>query len=729
MANQRLNEPDRIQIEGRWYVLATAASFEEQPQVLKRDEMFALFDRFGDIVPWERGEHGLYTQDTRFVSHLELLLNGARPLHLNTSVKDDGSALIVELMNPDLRRDGEVTLAKGSVHVLRRKLLCDGACHEQVRLTHHGLEPVELELELRLDADYADLFEVRGIQRARHGRRLPCEVADSTLAFGYDGLDGRRRRTLLRFDPRPDQLRAGAAHFTVRLQPGEQANLRWQIVCEVSGAIAPQALGHDEVWRRQEERLQRTASGRCRVRSTNPMMDRWLERSASDLDMLTTALPTGPFPFAGVPWYCTTFGRDALITAHQCLWLRPELARGALAFLAQTQAVAEDPARDAEPGKILHEARNSEMAATREIPFGRYYGSIDATPLFVVLAAAYWRRTGDRAFVQQLWPHVAAALQWIDRYGDRDGDGLVEYARRSADGLIQQGWKDSHDSVFHADGRMAAPPIALCEVQGYVYAAKLGGAALAEVVGKLALATRWRDEAEALQQQFVERFWSEELGLYAIALDGDKQPCLVASSNAGHALWTGIAAPEHAARMAQRYLERDLFSGWGVRTLAAHQARYNPMSYHNGSVWPHDNALLCEGLARYGHADAALEILSATFDSTLHFEGARLPELYCGFQRRSGEGPTRYPVACSPQAWASSTVYGMLAGCLGLEIDAAACEVRLRTPRLPAFVDRLQIDGLAVGAGHVDLVLQRYRDSVGVDVTERAGKVQVSVVV
>ena len=725
MANERLQEADRIQIEGRWYVLATAARFEEQPQALKRDDMFALFDRFGDIVPWERGEHGLYTQDTRFVSHLELLLNGARPLHLNSSVKDDGSALIVELMNADLRRDGEVTLPKGSVHILRRKLLCDGVCHEQVRLTHHGAEPVELDVELRLDADYADLFEVRGIRRERHGRRLPSKVTGSTLTFGYEGLDGRRRRTLVRFDPRPAQLRAGVAHFTLRLEPGDQASLRWQIACEVAGAVAPEALGHDEVWRRQEERMQRAATGRCRVRSSNPMMDRWLERSASDLDMLTTALPTGPFPFAGVPWYSTTFGRDALITAHQCLWLRPELARGALAFLAQTQAQAEDPSVDAEPGKILHEARNSEMAATREVPFGRYYGSIDATPLFVVLAAAYWRRTADRECLESLWPHVCAALQWIERYGDRDGDGFIEYARRSADGLIQQGWKDSHDSVFHADGRMAQPPIALCEVQGYVYAAKRGGADLADAVGEPEFAARWRAEAARLQQQFVRDFWDEELGLYALALDGAKQPCLVAASNAGHALWSGIAAPEHAARMAGRYLERDMFTGWGVRTVGAHQARYNPMSYHNGSIWPHDNAMLCEGLARYGHADAALELLEASFDTTLHFEGARLPELYCGFQRRSGEGPTRYPVACSPQAWAAGAVFMLLQACLGMEVDASARLLSFDHASLPAFLDHLRIDNLAVGDATVNLHIERQRLGVRVDVIRREGVVEV----
>jgi glycogen debranching enzyme len=718
-----------IQIGGRWYVLATSAPAEEQPHALKRDELFALFDRYGDIVPWEGGDQGIYLQDTRYLSHLELLLEGVRPLHLNTAARDDGSVLAVGLMNPDLTRDGQVVVPKGRVHLLRQKLLWDSACHEELQLTNHGLGPLQLRLELKLAADYADLFEVRGMQRERRGTLSPPAVDSAELSFEYLGLDARRRRTVVRFDPPPRDLDSSAARFTLDLAPGEQAVLRWQVTCEREGTQLSQPLPLVAARQRHEAHLQRDASGRCRLHSSNPMMDRWLHRSGSDLDMLTTALPTGPFPFAGVPWYCTTFGRDALFAAHQCLWLQPELTRGVLAFLASTQATESDPSTDAEPGKILHEARGSEMAATREVPFARYYGSVDATPLFVVLAAAYWRRTADLEFIRSIWPHITAALQWVDRYGDHDGDGFVEYARKSVDGLIQQGWKDSHDSVFYADGRMAAPPIALCEVQGYVYAAKRGAAELAQELGEHAEAKRWQDEAEALKRQFQQRFWCEQLGLYALALDGDKQPCEVASSNAGHALWAGIAAPEHAARMARRLLEPDLFSGWGVRTLGTGEARYNPMSYHNGSIWPHDNAVVCEGLARYGHADAALQMLGAAFGGSLHFEGSRLPELFCGFSRRAGEGPTRYPVSCSPQAWAATAVFGMLAGCLGVEFEAAQRCVRMRSPRLPPFIDWIRVEGLRVGEARVDLLLQRYRDSVGVDVTRRDGDIEVAVVV
>jgi glycogen debranching enzyme len=717
-----------IQIDGRWYVLATGAPAEDNPQTLKRDALFGCFDRHGDIVPWEGSGQGLYAEDTRYLSRLELRLDGARPLHLNTTVRDDGSVLAVELMNPDVQRGDRIAVPKGSVHVLRRKLLRDGICHEQVRLANHGLEPVELTLELSFEADFADLFEVRGTPRQRRGVRRPPVVEAGALVFAYEGADGRARATCVRFDEPPTVIEPSGARYRVRLAPAEALALQWEIVPQRPGVVPAPSLAYDDARRHHEARLVVESSG-CRLASSNPMLDRWLQRSASDLDMLTTALPTGPYPYAGVPWYCTTFGRDALITAHQCLWLRPELARGTLAFLASTQATERDPATDAEPGKILHEARASEMALTREVPFARYYGSVDATPLFVMLAAGYWRRSGDDEFMRGLWPHVVAAMRWIEEYGDRDGDGFVEYARESGDGLIQQGWKDSHDSVFHSDGRMAAPPIALCEVQGYAYAARTAAAGLAQMMGDEAAASRWQGQAEALRAQFLQRFWSEDLGMYAMALDGGKQRCEVASSNAGHALWAGIATPEHAARIAARLLEPDMFSGWGVRTLGTGEVRYNPMSYHNGSIWPHDNALICEGLARYGQVDAALALLGAAFDTSLHFADARLPELFCGFPRRAGEEPTRYPVACSPQAWAAGAVFGMLAGCLGLTIDAHERRVQLRSPRLPAFVDWLRVEGISVSGGAVDLLLQRYKDSVGVEVTRREGGVEVSVVV
>ncbi|HXE47484.1 MAG TPA: amylo-alpha-1,6-glucosidase, partial [Ramlibacter sp.] len=410
------------------------------------------------------------------------------------------------------------------------------------------------------------------------------------------------------------------------------------------------------------------------------------------------------------------------------LWVDPSLARGVLTYLAAEQATELDPQNDAEPGKILHEARHGEMALTHEIPFGRYFGSVDSTPLFLVLAAAYYRRTGDLGLIRSIWPNILKALRWIDEWGDADRDGFVEYKRHSDEGLVQQGWKDSGDSIFHRDGRLAEAPIALCEVQGYVYDGKLAAAELARFLDEPELARELAQQAQQLRQRFLAAFWCEEIGSYAIALDGKKQQCKVASSNAGHTLWSGIASPEHAQRIMDGLMGHEFFSGWGIRTLGARAARYNPMSYHNGSIWPHDNALIAAGMARYGRTESAMQLLSSTFDASLHFDSHRLPELFCGFPRRSGAGPTLYPVACSPQAWAAAAAFGMLQACLGLDIDVGHSEITLRTPRLPPFIDWIRITRLGAPGPSADLLLQRYERNVGIEVVRKDGNVRVTVV-
>ncbi|MFL6835393.1 MAG: amylo-alpha-1,6-glucosidase, partial [Xanthobacteraceae bacterium] len=417
-----------------------------------------------------------------------------------------------------------------------------------------------------------------------------------------------------------------------------------------------------------------------------------------------------------------------LITALQMLWLDPRIAQGVLRRLAAFQAKTDDPASDAQPGKILHEMREGEMAALREVPFGLYYGTVDATPLFVMLAGLYAERTGDDATVAELWPTIEAALAWIDGPGDRDGDGFVEYYRATEEGLANQGWKDSQDSIFHADGRLAEGPIALVEVQGYVYCAKLLAARCAERLGRGDQARRLTAEAEALKEKFDASFWCPELGTYALALDGNKEPCRVRSSNAGQVLFTGIAKPERAMEVGEGLMRQQFFSGWGIRTIASTEARYNPMSYHNGSIWPHDNALIALGLARYGLRRSVERVFKGLFDAATYMEMRRLPELFCGFQRSRGRGPTHYPVACAPQAWASATPFTLIEASLGLQFDPAGNEIVLRNPRLPSFLDEVVLRNLQLKQSSVDLKVRRHANEVSVEILERRGQVQVSIV-
>jgi glycogen debranching enzyme len=436
-----------------------------------------------------------------------------------------------------------------------------------------------------------------------------------------------------------------------------------------------------------------------------------MDKSRADLALLTTELPTGPYPYAGIPWFSTPFGRDAIVTALQMLWLDPSLARGVLSFLAVNQARETSRFRSSAPGKIMHETRKGEMTALRELPFGQYYGGVDTTPLFVMLAGAYAERTGDLDFIEGLWPALEAAMAWIAEESAHSRDGFLTYANSGSTGLTNQGWKDSSDSVFHADGRFADAPIALVEVQGYVFAALRAMAALATRRGDAGAAERWLQQSETLRGAVERRFWMEDIGFYALALDGEGRPCEVRASNPGHLLFTGLPSDERAAKVARHLLSANFDSGWGVRTLAVGEARFNPMSYHNGSVWPHDTALCAAGLGRYGMRQGAVRLMSELFEAASQF-GMRMPELYCGFQRIAGEPPVAYPVACLPQAWSAGAVFMVLQACLGFTIDGWRGEIHVDRPRLPVEINRLSLCGLPIGKARVDLVFQRMGDRV-----------------
>jgi len=693
---------------------------------LKHDDTFIVLDSHGDIGASAGGPDGLFNADTRYLARLELVLDEVQPLLLGSNLRDDNSALTVDLTNPDVYRNGRIGLPKDMLHIVRTIFLWRGTAYQRIGLQNHGESPASFDLTLLFDNDFADLFEVRGEKRPRRGTGSSKLLGPADVALEYNGLDDRLRGTALHFDPRPTRLAVNAATYHFDLASQQISSLFVAVSCNKPAAVKPVAFFRGLLAHRRE--MRRSTMGATSIETSNNIFNEVLCQSMADLNMLMTDTPQGRYPYAGIPWYSTTFGRDGIITALQMLWIDARVARGVLKRLAFYQASTVDALADAEPGKILHEMRGGEMAALREVPFAQYYGSVDATPLFVMLAGLYVERTGDDETLAELWPAIEAALQWIDGAGDPDRDGFVEYQRASEQGLANQGWKDSYDAIFHADGRLAEGYIALAEVQGYVFAAKQLAARCALRLGKRDAARRLEAEGRQLAERFEEAFWCEELGTYALALDGAKQPCKVRTSNAGQLLFSGMVRPDRARRVAADLMRPHFFTGWGIRTVARGEARYNPMSYHDGSIWPHDNALIALGLARYGVKHAVEQVFKGLFDAATYMDLRRLPELFCGFRREKQRGPTLYPVACAPQAWASATPFTLLEAALGLEFDVQRGEIRLRNPRLPAFLNEVILRELQLGQSSVDLRVRRHGDEVSLEVLRTHGRIQVSIV-
>ena len=720
---EREETQDVIEVGEQFYIRASSSLADDRTRVLLHDDTFAIFDRGGDIQPVSFGQQGIFFRDTRHLSRLELRIRGIRPLLLSPTIREDNVLFAVDLTNPDLKL-AACDLARGNLHIYRAKFLTNSTCYDKITLHNYADKPVSCLISIDFDADFADIFEVRGEKRSQRGKLLTPKVGVRSVELGYVGLDDIRRTTTIECSHPGSQAEQNSISLPIHLEPHTEADFILKIEC-----------AHGEPHRRTssyDTALQQLSRERAtgplfdfEIETSTPQFNSLLHRSRADLQMMISNTPWGIYPYAGVPWFSTVFGRDGIITALELLWIDPSIARGVLSCLAATQATEVDPERDAEPGKILHEMRQGEMAHMHEVPFGMYYGTVDATPLFLVLASAYYQRTADTDFMRSIWPNIQAALEWIDQYGDRDGDGFVEYQRQNDYGLVQQGWKDSGDSVFYSDGRLAQSPIALCEVQSYVYAAKLGIAEIADHLGYEETAQRLRQQALALRDNFRKAFWCEDLSVFALALDGHKQRCAVRASNTGHCLFSGIATEEQTRAITNCLLSEDLFSGWGIRTLAPEEKRYNPMSYHNGSVWPHDNAVIAFGALRHPRKDLALRILSGLLDLSTHLSLQRLPELICGFARRPGKGPTLYPVACSPQAWAAGSVFMVLQACLGLEVQACRSRVVLHFTALPDSIRKVRVRNLKVGNACVDLSFERNRETLGVDILRRSGNLEV----
>jgi glycogen debranching enzyme len=713
---------DFLTVDNEFYIKATSSLADDRTRVLKYGEAFAVFNRYGDIESLGAMQFGLFYREARHLSRFSFYLGGRKPLLLASSIREDNSLLTVDATNLPVHLPGEGTLPHGTIHMFRSTSLSEACCHVQFRFHNYGKETYPLTFLFVFDADFADIFEVRGITRTNAGQRLEDRLEDHALVLGYSGLDGVIRQTRVSFSVAPQRARGREVNFVHDLDAGAEWGLSLTVACERSDSLkaAKSAVARPED--------PDTPVFAARVISSNKRFNNWLARSQEDLVMLMQGNPERDYPYAGVPWFSTVFGRDGIITALECLWTAPAIARGVLLYLAEKQAKETNAARDAEPGKILHEVRGGEMAATGEVPFACYYGSVDSTPLFLMLAGSYYTRTGDLELIESIWPNIEAALLWIDEYADVDKDGFYEYAQKSGKGLLQQGWKDSSDSVFHHDGRIAEAPIALCEMQGYVYAAKQAIGKLCHLLKREPMGDRLLSQAEELRERFNSVFWCPQIKSYALALDGKKEPCVVRTSNAGHALFTGIASEAHAATLVDTLFENSSYSGWGIRTVAAWEARYNPMSYHNGSVWPHDNALVGAGLGLYRRRHLSAKLLSALFEVSHHVDLRRLPELFCGFHRRSdGTGPTLYPVACAPQAWSAGAPFLLLAACVGLHIDAATRSVTFFEPVLPDVINELHISGITVGEATAEVLIQREDRHIRVEALRTQGDVEVRV--
>lgn len=685
-------------------------------RVIKENDVFFLTDEKGDIPKDHPYGPGLYSKDTRFLSKLDLKINGKDPILLSSEADETYFAEIL-LTNPHIEENGVVELWRESVEIKRRRFIYDDVCYEVFKVKNYNPTKTSFNFSLHMDADFNDMFIVRGFQSGKVGSKAPTELTDNYLKLNYVGADDVKRSTIVGWsEPPTSTTEAGDIVFSLSLEHGEEKEVAITYSPVVNDE-APQVIDPEVALNKLQESYQEWASATTKVKTSNDTFQRLIDRGLGDLRTLLTDLGYGSFPVAGLPWFGVPFGRDSLIAALQLLPFQPDVAKGTLRTMASKQGTKKDSWRDEEPGKIMHEIRFGELANTGQIPFTPYYGTIDATPLFLVLLSEYIKWTGDIDLFHELEANVEAALTWIDNYGDRDGDLFVEYHQEAAKGIANQGWKDSGDSIVHRDGSFGESPIALSEVQGYVYQAKQSIAGIYDFLNKGEKAAVLRKEAETLKDKFEKEFWMEEEQFYALALDKEKKQVGTITSNPGHVLMSGMLSDEKAKLVSDMLVSEKMYSGYGIRTMGEGEAGYNPISYHNGTIWPHDNSLIILGMSKTNNKEQAAIAMEGLINSAHSFEYDRLPELFCGYK---AEGKAvKYPVACSPQAWAAGTPLLFVQSMLGLFPDLLNNKIYLN-PVLPDQVDDLEVANIKLGKGTLHVAVRKQGETMEVEIVENS---------
>ena len=726
-----------LEVGGRQFVPAsespimvwpcTTTQHQQPTLTLKDDDLFLITDTLGNIAGCldadVNASVGLFCRDTRFLSRLELQVDKQAPILLSSTAQR-GFALSVLCANPRLSDD---ILAE--TIAIQRDMVLQGGLFEELAITNYGTEAVTFELSLSFDADFADLFEIRGSQRPAQGQvmRYQGQGATDSIVMSYLGLDHILMESRVTFYLQPPEKLSGyTAVWNLTLDAHETTRLGYRLEPVInnhvaSAVAAPSNLKQAAAAESQEETNWR--SNVTRLRTDNRALNTIIERGEQDLYILGQTFGEGKVFSAGVPWFSTLFGRDALIAALQTLVLNPAIARHTLRTLSGYQGQVDNSWREEAPGKILHEIRLGEMARCGEIPHTPYYGTVDATPLWLMLYADYYAWTNDKELREDLWGNALAGMVWIDRV--MQDNGYLTYQRDSEGGLRNQGWKDSWNCIVDAQGKLGEGAIALSEVQGYVYAAKVRMAEIARQKKRIDLTERWEAEASQLKARFNRDFWLPDQGYYALAIDGRGQLMDSITSNPGHCLGLGIIDDDKAASVAERLQAPDMFSGWGIRTLSSKSPAYNPMGYHIGSIWPHDNSLIARGLRTQGHTEQALEIAQAIIDMTSAQDYARPPELFCGYDRRPNVSPVRYPVACSPQAWATGSIFHLLHMIVNLIPDASSNCLRVVQPVLPESIRYLSLENLRIGNTVLHLEFERSQDATACRVVSKRGNLRV----